>query len=113
MVDLLLYVNIILFLVERNIGVFLATKMCFNISRFTVYMYMARLTYRDHMYTQIMVSTNTKGRLKDSYSFETRMCGTVKCRPKLAYRVHFDSINISDWTDNKILLQREIRPMLF
>ena len=50
---------------------------------------------------------------KDSYSFETRMCGTVKCRPTLAYRVHFDSINISDWTDYKILLQREIGPMLF
>ena len=26
--------------------------------------------------------------VKDSYSFETRMCGTVKCRPTLAYRVH-------------------------
>ena len=36
--------------------------------------------------------------IKDSYSFETRMCGTVKCRPTLAYRVHFDSINISDCT---------------
>ena len=51
--------------------------------------------------------------LKDSYSFEMRMCGTVMCRPTLAYRVHFDSINISDWTDYKILLQREIGPMLF
>ena len=51
--------------------------------------------------------------IKDSYSFEMRMCGTVKCRPTLAYRVHFDSINISHWTDYKILLQREIGPMLF
>ena len=32
--------------------------------------------------------------LKDSYSFEMCICGTVKCRPTLAYRVHFDSINI-------------------
>ena len=30
--------------------------------------------------------------VKDSYSCEMRMCGTVKCRPTLAYRVH--SINI-------------------
>ena len=37
-----------------------------------------------------------------------RMCGMVKCRPTLAYRVYFDGINISDWTDYKILLQREI-----
>ena len=51
--------------------------------------------------------------IKDSYSFKTRMCGTVKCRPTLAYRVHLDSINISDRTDYKILLQREIGPMLF
>ena len=51
--------------------------------------------------------------VKDLYSFEMRMCGTVKCRPTLAYRVHFDSINISDWTDYKIPLQREIGPMLF
>ena len=51
--------------------------------------------------------------LKDSYSFETRMCGTIKCRPTLAYRIHFDSINISAWTDYKILLQREIGKMLF
>ena len=51
--------------------------------------------------------------LKDSYSCEMRMCGTVKCRPTLASRVHFDSIIISDWTDYKILLQREIGPMLF
>ena len=36
-----------------------------------------------------------------------RMCGTVKCRPTLAYRVHFDSINISHCTDYKILLQLE------
>ena len=42
-----------------------------------------------------------------------RMCETVKCRPTLAYRVHFASINISDWTDYKILLQQEIGPMLF
>ena len=27
-----------------------------------------------------------------------RMCGTVKCRPTLAYRVHFDGIN-SPFTD--------------
>ena len=32
---------------------------------------------------------------KDSYSFETRMCGTVKCRPTLAFRIHFYSINNS------------------
>ena len=51
--------------------------------------------------------------LKDSYSFETRICGTVKCRTTLAYRVHFDSNNISDWTDYNILLQQEISPMLF
>ena len=51
--------------------------------------------------------------IKDSYSFEMRMCGTVKCRPTLAYRVHFDSIIISDWTDYKILLQRQSGPMLF
>ena len=51
--------------------------------------------------------------IKDSYSCEMRMCGTVKCRSTLAYRVLFDSINISDWTDYKILLQREIGPMLF
>ena len=38
-------------------------------------------------------------------------CGTVKCWPTLAYRVHFDSINISDWTDYKILLQRQIGPL--
>ena len=37
-----------------------------------------------------------------------RMCGMVKCRPTLAYRVYFDGINISDRTDYKILLQREI-----
>ena len=43
---------------------------------------------------------------KDSYNCEMRMCGTVKYRPTLAYRVHFDGINISDWTDYKILLQR-------
>ena len=36
------------------------------------------------------------------------MCGTVRCRPTLAYRVHFDGISISDWTDYKILLQREM-----
>ena len=51
--------------------------------------------------------------INDSYSCEMRMYGTVKCRPTFAYRVHFDSINISDWTDYKILLQREIGPMLF
>ena len=50
---------------------------------------------------------------KDSNSFEMRMCGTVKCRPTLAYRVHFDSFDISNWTDYKILPQREIGPMLF
>ena len=42
-----------------------------------------------------------------------RMCGTVKFMPTLTYRVHFDSINISDWTDYKRLLQREIGSMLF
>ena len=41
------------------------------------------------------------------------MRGTVRCRPTLAYVVHFDGINISDWTDYKILFQREIDPMLF
>ena len=50
---------------------------------------------------------------KDSHSFKMRMCGTVKCRPTLAYRVLFEGNNISDWTDYKILLQREIGPMLF
>ena len=51
--------------------------------------------------------------VKDSYNCKMGMRGTVRCRPTLAYRVHFDSINISDWTDYKILLQREIDPMLF
>ena len=51
--------------------------------------------------------------IKDSYSFEMRMCGTVKCTPTLAYRVHFDSINIRARTDYKIPLQWEIGPMLF
>ena len=41
------------------------------------------------------------------------MCGTVKCWLTLAYKVHFDSININDLTDFKILLQKEIGPMLF
>ena len=41
------------------------------------------------------------------------MRGTDRCRPTLAYRVHFDGIIISHWTDYKILLQREIGPMLF
>ena len=39
------------------------------------------------------------------------MRGAVRCGPTLAYRVHFDGINISDWTDYKILLQREIGPV--
>ena len=46
-----------------------------------------------------------------TYSCEMRMSGTDKCR--LTLLVHFDSINISNWTDYKILLQREIDPMLF
>ena len=33
---------------------------------------------------------------KDSYDCEMGMRGTVRCRSTLAYRVHFDSINISD-----------------
>ena len=41
------------------------------------------------------------------------MRGKVRFRPTLAYRVHFDGININNWTDYKILLQREIGPMLF
>ena len=41
------------------------------------------------------------------------MFGTVRCRPTLAYSVHFYSININDWTDYKILLQQEIGSMLF
>ena len=41
------------------------------------------------------------------------MRGTVKCRPTLANRVHFDDINIRDWTDYNILLQLEIGLMLF
>ena len=41
------------------------------------------------------------------------MGGTVRCGPTLAYRVHFAGIDISDWTDYKILLQWEIGPMLF
>ena len=40
-----------------------------------------------------------------------RMCGTVKCRPTLAYRVHFDSINISECTDfNEKLALADIKP---
>ena len=34
-------------------------------------------------------------------------------RPTLAYRIHFDSININDWTDYKILLKWAIGQMLF
>ena len=45
----------------------------------------------------LQYSANTfRNILKDSYSFEMRMCGTVKCRPTLAYRVHFDGINVRD-----------------
>ena len=40
------------------------------------------------------------------------MRGTIRWRPTLAYRVHFDYINISNWTNYKILLQREIGPKL-
>ena len=45
--------------------------------------------------------------VKDLYNCDMGMCGTVKCRPTSAYRVHFD------WTVYKILLQREIGPMLW
>ena len=41
------------------------------------------------------------------------MCGMAKCRPTVAYGVQVDGINISGWTDYKILLQRDIDPMLF
>ena len=34
-----------------------------------------------------------------------RMCGTVKCRPTLAYRVHFDSIIISDCFQSPMVTQ--------
>ena len=60
------------------------------------------LTWGTHSRGLINKCNRTMGMIKravgfkDSYSFETRMCGTVKCRPTLAYRVHFDSINISD-----------------
>ena len=39
------------------------------------------------------------------------MRGTVKCRPTVAYWVQVDGIIISDWTDYKTLLKRDI--MLF
>ena len=30
--------------------------------------------------------------INDSYNCKMCMCGTVKCRPTLAYRVHFDAL---------------------
>ena len=33
--------------------------------------------------------------IKESFSFKTRMPGTVKCRPTVAYRVQIDGINIA------------------
>ena len=33
--------------------------------------------------------------IKESFSFKTRMPGTVKCRPTVAYWVQIDSINIA------------------
>ena len=38
---------------------------------------------------------------------------TVKCRPTVVYRVQVDGINIRDWTDYKIVPQRDIDLMLF
>ena len=34
-------------------------------------------------------------KIKESFSFKTRMPGTVKCRPTVAYRVQIDGINIA------------------
>ena len=51
--------------------------------------------------------------LKDSYHCEMGMRETVRCRPTLAYRVHFDSLNISDWTDYKILLNAKLAQCCF
>ena len=34
--------------------------------------------------------------VKNSYNCEMGMRGTVRYRPTLAYKVHFDGINISD-----------------
>ena len=33
--------------------------------------------------------------IKESFSFKTRMPGTVKCRPTVAYWVQIDGINIA------------------
>ena len=52
------------------------------------------------------------GMLKESFNFKTRMPGTVKCRPTVAYRVQIDGINIATEL-NKILPKRDIDPMLF
>ena len=50
---------------------------------------------------------------KESSNCKMGMRGTVKCRPTVAYWVQIDGINISHWTDYKILLKWDIDPMLF
>ena len=52
-------------------------------------------------------------KVKESSNCKIGMRGMVKCGATVAYWVQVDSINISDWADYKILLQREIDPMLF
>ena len=50
--------------------------------------------------------------LKESSNCKLGMRETVKCRPTVAYEVQVDGNNIFDWTDSKILLKRDIDPML-
>ena len=52
--------------------------------------------------------------VKEWFNCKTRMPGTVKCRPTVAYWVQIDGINIAtELIVNKILLKRDIDPMLF
>ena len=51
--------------------------------------------------------------LKESSNCKIGMRGMDKCRPTVAYWVQIDGINISHWTDYKVLLKRDIDPMLF
>ena len=50
---------------------------------------------------------------KDPFNYERGMCGTITCRPTVAYRVQSDGINSSYLTDYKILPKQDIDPMLF
>ena len=68
--------------------------------------------------SRLVVDKNDNGkfrleRVNNSSNCETGMGGMVTCRPTVAYGVQGVGINIGNYTDYKILLKRDIEPMLF